>query len=142
MSDATTVLFGLPGVRVERVERWGRRHAGGARGDWGGGGGVPIVWGVLHVGESASDHEPKDIPYAEDRIIVRWCKTRWRCREDYCVRLVRRSDRRGPDWCSDHAAVAHPAGRNHDFMLIARRKSNRNVYAGPRWIVRGCVRPR
>ena len=86
MSDATTVLFGLPGVRVERVERWGRRHAGGARGDWGGGGGVPIVWGVLHVGESASDHEPKDIPYAEDRIIVRWCKTRWRCREDYCLR--------------------------------------------------------
>ena len=38
----------------------------------------------------------------------------------------------------------HPqtAGRNPDFMLIARPKSNRNVYAGPRWIMRGCLRPR
>lgn len=25
-------------------------------------------------------------PYGEDRIIVRWNKTRWRCREDYCER--------------------------------------------------------
>jgi hypothetical protein len=29
---------------------------------------------------------PRDIPYGEDRIIVRWNKTRWRCREDYCER--------------------------------------------------------
>jgi transposase len=27
-----------------------------------------------------------DIPYGEDRIILRWNKTRWRCREDYCGR--------------------------------------------------------
>jgi transposase len=29
---------------------------------------------------------PRDIPYGEDRIVVRWTKTRWRCREDYCER--------------------------------------------------------
>ncbi|MCJ0907419.1 ISL3 family transposase [Rhodococcus sp. ARC_M6] len=29
---------------------------------------------------------PKDIPYGEDRIILRWNKTRWRCREGYCQR--------------------------------------------------------
>ena len=27
---------------------------------------------------------PRDIPYGENRIIVRWNKTRWRCREHYC----------------------------------------------------------
>lgn len=29
---------------------------------------------------------PKDIPYGEDRIMLRWNKTRWRCREEYCER--------------------------------------------------------
>jgi transposase len=29
---------------------------------------------------------PRDIPYGQDRITVRWTKTRWRCREDYCQR--------------------------------------------------------
>jgi transposase len=29
---------------------------------------------------------PKDIPYGLGRILVRWHKTRWRCREDYCER--------------------------------------------------------
>ena len=29
---------------------------------------------------------PKDIPYGEDPIAVRWAKTRWRCQHDYCQR--------------------------------------------------------
>ncbi len=29
---------------------------------------------------------PKDIPYGEDRILLRWNRTRWRCREGYCTR--------------------------------------------------------
>jgi transposase len=29
---------------------------------------------------------PKDIPYGEHRIMLRWNKIRWRCREDYCKR--------------------------------------------------------
>jgi len=29
---------------------------------------------------------PRDIGCRQDRIVVRWNKTRWRCREDYCGR--------------------------------------------------------
>jgi transposase len=87
VSDGTTLLFGLPGVRVERVER----SADGTR--------------VVHVAtaeETAAacptcgvvstsvkervSTSPRDIPYGEDRIMVRWNKTRWRCLEDYCGR--------------------------------------------------------
>ena len=57
MSDGTTLLFGLPGVRVERVERLRRRDPCGARGDRrANGGGVPVVWGGVHVGEGPGDH--------------------------------------------------------------------------------------
>ncbi|MGE5761148.1 MAG: ISL3 family transposase [Gemmatimonadota bacterium] len=85
MSDGTTLLFGLPGVRVERVERL----ADGARV-------VHVVTadqaaaacpGCGVVSTSVKEHmttSPKDIPYGQDRIVVRWNKTRWRCREDYC----------------------------------------------------------
>ena len=87
MTDGTTLLFGLPGVQVERVERL----ADGTR----------VVCaitaeetaaacpscGVLsssRKGRTATS--PKDIPYGEDRIVLQWNKTRWRCREGYCER--------------------------------------------------------
>jgi transposase len=85
--DATTVLFGLPGVRVERVER----HADGTRV-------VDVVTneptaaacpsrGVVSTSvKGCVVTSPKDIPYGEGRIVVRWNKVRWRCREDYCER--------------------------------------------------------
>ncbi|BCO34890.1 ISL3 family transposase [Mycobacterium heckeshornense] len=85
MSDGTTLLFGLPGVRVERVER----DVDGTR-----------VVHVVTADEAAAacpgcgvvsrsvkelvSTSPRDIPYGEDPITVRWHKTRWRCREDYC----------------------------------------------------------
>ncbi|MBV8347332.1 MAG: ISL3 family transposase [Mycolicibacterium sp.] len=87
MSDATTVLFGLPGVRVERVER----RADGARV-------VDVVTadptaaacpscGVVSTSvKGRVVTSPKDIPYGEDHIVVHWNKVRWRCREDYCER--------------------------------------------------------
>ena len=87
MSDGTTLLFGLPGVRVERVERC----ADGTRV-------VHVVTaeetaaacpscGVLSTSVKARViTSPKDIPYGLGRILVRWHKTRWRCREDYCDR--------------------------------------------------------
>ncbi len=87
MTDGTTLLFGLPGVRVTRVER----RADGTR--------------VVHVvtadeaaascpdcgvvSRSVKEHattSPKDIPYGRDGVVVRWHKTRWRCREDYCAK--------------------------------------------------------
>src|ERR1700758_3485928 len=87
VSDGTTLLFGLPGVRVERVER----RADGTR--------------VVHVATAEPTAaacpacgvvstsvkgrvttSPHDIPYGEKRIVLRWNKTRWRCRQDYCER--------------------------------------------------------
>ena len=47
---------------------------------------MPVVRGVVHLAQGVGEHLPKDIPYGQDRIIVRWNKTRWRCREDYCKR--------------------------------------------------------
>jgi transposase len=87
VSDGTTLLFGLPGVRVERVERL----ANGTRV-------VQVVTddqtaaacpscGVLSTSRKEwVSTSPKDIPYGQDRIILQWNKTRWRCREDYCER--------------------------------------------------------
>jgi len=94
VSDATTVLFGLPGmlfglpgVRVEGVER---------RAD-----GIRVVEVVTDepvaaacpscgvVSTSVKQYavtSPKDIPYGEGRIMLRWNNFRWRCREDYCKR--------------------------------------------------------
>jgi transposase len=79
------LLFGLPGVRVERVER----RDDGAR-----------VVHVITAEEAAAacpgcgvvatsvkeyvSTSPKDIPYGQGRILVQWNKTRWRCKEDYC----------------------------------------------------------
>ncbi len=87
MTDATTLLLGLPGVRVERVER----RADGTRV-------VDVVTadeaaaacpscGVVSTSVKARVTTfPKDIPYGEHRIMLRWNKIRWRCREDYCKR--------------------------------------------------------
>ncbi|MDT5111258.1 MAG: transposase [Mycobacterium sp.] len=87
MSDGTTLLFGLPGVRVERVERL----ADGTR-----------LVDVVTTEESAAccpacgvvstsrkghvTTSPRDVPYGQGRIILWWTKTRWRCREGYCER--------------------------------------------------------
>src|SRR5437879_13706457 len=88
MSDATTVLFGLPGVRVGRVERV-ERCVDGTRG-------VDVLTdeptaaacrscGVVSTSvKGRVVTSPKDIPYGEGRIVVRWNKVRWRYREDYC----------------------------------------------------------
>ena len=87
MTDGTTLLFGLPGVRVERVERMvdGTRV-------------VHVVTteqtaaacpacGVFSTSvKGRVSTSPRDLPYGEDRIILRWNKTRWRCREEYCGR--------------------------------------------------------
>jgi len=85
--DGTTLLFGLPGVRVERVERL----ADGTR----------VVHAVTASETAAACPAcgvfstsvkgqvvtaPRDIPYGESRIILRWNKTRWRCQEVYCER--------------------------------------------------------
>ena len=87
MSDGTTLLFGLPGVRVERVERLadGTRVVQVATADETAAAGPSC--GVVSTSVKARvTTAPRDIPYGQDRIVVRWHKTRWRCREDYCDR--------------------------------------------------------
>ena len=85
MSDGTTLLFGLRGVRVERVERLadGARVVHVLTADQA----AAACPGCGVVSVSVTEHvmtSPKDIPYGTDRIVLRWNKTRWRCREDYC----------------------------------------------------------
>ncbi|MCD2107123.1 transposase [Rhodococcus erythropolis] len=89
MVDATTLLFGLPGLQGINVTR----HDDG----------TPIIdtvadevlagacpgCGVFSI--SVKQHTtstPKAIPYGDDRIVLRWNKTRCRCREDYCQRAT------------------------------------------------------
>lgn len=78
------MLFGLPGVEVERVERRtdGFRvvHVVTADETAAACPGCGVVSSSVKERVSTS---PKDIPYG-DRIVVRWHKTRWRCWEDYC----------------------------------------------------------
>ncbi|TQC38368.1 ISL3 family transposase, partial [Rhodococcus sp. WS4] len=87
MVESTTVLFGLPGVRVINVSR----ESDGTRlvelaTDEDTAAACPSC-GVFStsVKERVSTR-PKDIPYGQDRILLRWNKTRWRCTEDYCTR--------------------------------------------------------
>jgi transposase len=90
MQNATTILFGLPGVAVERVER--------AALD-----GKPVR--LVHVVTTASSAAgcpqcgvistsvkqyrtttPRDLPYGEEPLAVRWHKRQYRCREAACPR--------------------------------------------------------
>ena len=87
MSDGTTLLFGLPGVRVERVERRadGTRVVHVATADEAAAA-CPTCGVVSRSVKGRVRTSPRDIGYGEDRIVVCWNKTRWRCREDYCER--------------------------------------------------------
>ena len=87
MSDGTTLLFGLPGVRVGRVERGvdGTRVVHVATADEAAAA-CPSCGVVSTSRKARVTTSPRDIPYGQGRIILRWDKTRWRCREDYCER--------------------------------------------------------
>lgn len=87
MEHGTTLLLGLAGVAVERVDLIGegtrRVHVATADGT----AAACPACGVL----SSSPKEyvttrPKDLPYGEARLEVRWHKRRWRCRERLCRR--------------------------------------------------------
>jgi transposase len=87
VTDGTTLLLGLPGVRVERVDQLpdGTRVVQVTTSE-------PAAAACPSCGVVSTSMKgrvstgPRDIPYGEDRIELRWNKTRWRCREDYCER--------------------------------------------------------
>ncbi len=87
MTENATVLFGLPGVRVVGVDR----RSDGTRvlelaTDEDTAAACPSC-GIFSTSvKERVTTRPRDIPYGEHRILLRWNKTRWRCREDYCER--------------------------------------------------------
>ena len=91
MENSTTILFGLPGVAVQRVER-GTDKTGTA---------VRLVHVVTTASSAAGCPQcgvvstsvkqrrttrPRDVPYGEEPLAVRWHKRQYRCRETACPR--------------------------------------------------------
>jgi transposase len=89
MEDGTTVLFGLPGVAVDRVEAAddGVRTVHVVTAD-------PAaaacpVCGVFSTSvRQLRTTQPKDLPYGEAALVVRWHKAQYRCREAGCPRTA------------------------------------------------------
>jgi transposase len=91
MENATSILFGLPGVAVQRVERAADVHGDAVR--------------LVHVTTVATSAagcpkcgvvstsvkqyrttRPRDLPYGEEPLAVRWRKRQYRCLEESCPR--------------------------------------------------------
>jgi transposase len=87
VSNGTTLLFGLPGVRVRRVETDGLGetvvHVETAQDQ---APGCPECGTVSSSPKGRATTGPRDIPYGDREISVRWHKRRWRCREVACPR--------------------------------------------------------
>jgi transposase len=88
LSNGTTVLFGLPGVRVARVEldESGGRVVHVVTGEDAAAAGCPDCGVVSTSAKEYVTTRPRDVPYGETGISVRWRKTRWRCVESTCSR--------------------------------------------------------
>jgi hypothetical protein len=87
LSNDTTLLFGLAGVRVERVVLGpdGIREVHVQTADEGASG-CPSC-GVLSLSMKGNvATAPRDIPYGTRPVAVVWHKRRWRCREVLCER--------------------------------------------------------
>lgn len=89
MDQSTTVLFGLSGVRVQRVDldEYGGRtvHVETAPGT--SAAGCPSCAVVSTSVKGNVITRPVDLPYGTAGLVVAWHKTRWRCREPSCGRL-------------------------------------------------------
>jgi transposase len=92
MEDGTSILIGLPGVAVDRVERF--TDDGSAMRL------VHVVTtasaaaGCPHCGVVSTSVKqrritrPRDLPYGEEPLAVRWHKRQYRCREQGCPRTA------------------------------------------------------
>jgi transposase len=91
MDEGTSILFGLPGVAVDRVER-----VTGEQGET-----VRLVHIVTTASSAAGCPQcgvistsvrqvrttrPRDLPYGDEPLAVRWRKRQYRCREAACPR--------------------------------------------------------
>jgi transposase len=89
VDQSTTVLFGLPGVRVQRVDLDG--HGGRLvhveTGEDPSASGCPTCGVVSTSVKGNVVTGPVDLPYGSVPLTVRWHKRRWRCREASCERF-------------------------------------------------------
>lgn len=86
-SDSTTILFGLPGVRVLNVQH----VAGGGRlvhvvTDDPTAAACPVCGVFSTVVRQRRTTRPRDVPYGETPLQVRWHKRQYACRESACPR--------------------------------------------------------
>ncbi len=85
--DGTTILFGLPGVRVREVVRVGD----GARmvhllTDDEAAAACPACGVLSRAVRQRRTTRPRDVPYGEESLVLRWHKVQYACREKRCVR--------------------------------------------------------
>jgi transposase len=83
----TTILFGLRGVRVREVVR----HAEHGRvvhvlTDDAGAAACPVCGVLSTTVRQRRTTRPRDLPQGEERLVVRWHKRQWSCREQPCPR--------------------------------------------------------
>ena len=91
MENGTSILFGLPGVAVQRVERAADESGAAVRlvhlvTTAASAAGCPQC-GVVSVSvKQRRTTRPRDLPYGEEPLAVRWRKRQYRCREQACPR--------------------------------------------------------
>ena len=86
--DGTTILFGLPGVRVRFVER---EEDDGGRivhvvTDDQAAAACPMCGVLSSAVRQSRTTRPRDLPYGEQRLVGRWHKVQHACREALCPR--------------------------------------------------------
>lgn len=87
MSDGTTILFGLPGVAVNAVERVGDgMRTVHLRTDDPAAAACPECGVFSSSVRQRRTTRPRDLPYGEAPLQVRWHKTQFACREWLCKR--------------------------------------------------------
>jgi transposase len=92
MENGTSILFGLAGVAVDRVERVSVDgelvrlvHVVTAASS---AAGCPQCGVVSTSVKQRRTTRPRDLPYGEEPLVVRWRKRQYRCREQACERKV------------------------------------------------------
>jgi transposase len=86
MENGTTILFGLPGVAVQRVERTGAGRLVHVVTAASSAAGCPQCGVVSTSVRQYRTTRPRDLPYGEEPLAVRWRKRQYRCREEACPR--------------------------------------------------------
>jgi hypothetical protein len=92
MSHATTILFGLPGVAVDRVERAADEDGDAVRLAHvktvvSSAAGCPKCGVISASVKQYRSTRPRDLPYGEEPLAVRCHKRQYRCLEETCTRI-------------------------------------------------------